>query len=84
MHLNFSLVSFFHHRKLYHVFYVTGVPIPLRSTHIAELKRLKNELLKAVRSKDQSKIEQVEAKITSVEEKARNSPNRKALIGEKI
>ena len=84
MHLNFSLVSFFHHRKSYHVFYVTGVPIPLRSTHIAELKRLKNELLKAVRSKDQSKIEQVEAKITSVEEKARNSPNRKALIGEKI
>ena len=65
-------------------FYVSGVPIPLRSTQIAELKRLKNELLKAVRSKDQSKIEQVEAKITSVEEKARNSPNRKALIGKKI
>ena len=65
------------------LFCITGVPIPLRSTHIAELKRLKNELLKAVRSKDPSKIEQVEAKITSVEEKARNSP-RKALIGEKI
>ena len=63
--------------------YITGVPIPLKSTHIAEIKRLKNECLKAYRSKDHSKAEAIEAKISSLEEKAKNSPNRKALQGEK-